>query len=98
MKIYSIEEVPSTATATPAAPAFNLRQTFAELDAMHNQLDELRRRLEEVGKRMFERPDLCQYCEQFSSDCLTVDYKEATLDGPRMVTETLCADCRKGLA
>jgi hypothetical protein len=62
---------------------------------MHNQLDELRRRLEEVGMRMFERPDLCQYCEQFSSDCLVVDYKEATLDGPRMVTETLCSECRK---
>ena len=98
MKIYSIEEVPSTATATPAAPAFNLRQTFAELDAMHNQLDELRRRLEEVGTRMFERPDLCQYCEQFSSDCPTVDYKEATLDGPQMTTETLCSACRREVA
>jgi hypothetical protein len=95
MKIYSIEEVPSTATATPAAPAFNLRQTFAELDEMHNRLDEPRRRLEAIGKRLIPHADLCQYCEQFASDCLTVDYKEATLDGPRIVTETLCAGCRK---
>jgi hypothetical protein len=88
VKIYSIEEV-------PVKPEFSLKSTFAELDAMHNQLDELRRRLEEVGKRMFERPDLCEFCNEFSSNCLTVDYKQATLDGPQVVTETLCADCRK---
>jgi hypothetical protein len=63
---------------------------------MRLDLEEMRSRLEFTAERLFPRNGLCERCEDFKADCLTVDYSVPDLDGnPDMASEVVCADCRK---
>jgi hypothetical protein len=82
MKIYSIEEA--------VKPNFPFERTINQLETMRQQLEELGRRLHEAAACLIPHADLCQGCEQFAADCLTVsDYDD--LGQARIY----CGECRK---
>jgi len=60
---------------------------------MQAKLAELTRRLEDAARRLFPRNDLCDGCDQFAADCLTV--QESDQLGQAL---TYCAACRKDVA
>jgi hypothetical protein len=84
-------------TYTTRTAPVKLETAFDVLNEMQRRLAELAESLEFAAERLFPRNGLCERCEDFKADCLTVDYSVEDLDGnPDMASEVLCADCREG--
>jgi len=60
------------------------------LEEMQTKLAELQKRLQDAAAKLFPRNDLCDGCDQFAADCLTV-HEFDQLGQPL----TYCAACRK---
>jgi len=80
-------------TYTTATSPVNLSRTLKALEEMQARLADLQRRLQDAARRLFPRNDLCDGCEQFAADCLTV--QEFDQMGQAF---TYCAACRKEVA
>jgi len=77
-------------TYTTATSPVNLTRTLRHLEEMQAKLAELQKRLQDAARRLFPRNDLCDGCEQFAADCLTVEESDEL--GQAF---TYCAACRK---